>query len=64
MLPALPLPVSVRLMPTVSRANKVMMMGVVAQALEACDRRLIQGSAPPQSSDPYSPAQVWGFDTV
>ena len=38
------LPVSICLMPTVSRANKVMMTEVVAQSLEAHDRQVVQMS--------------------
>ena len=40
--------VTIWLMPTGSRANKVMAMELAVKALEVCDGRMIQGSAEPQ----------------
>ena len=52
------------LLPIASRANKVIMTEVAAQALEVCDCQMIQGSAGPQPPESHSSSQVWGFNTA
>ena len=42
---------TVRLNPTMSQANKVMVTEVAAKALEVCGRRMIRGSADSQHYD-------------
>ena len=49
---------------SVSRANKVMLTDVVAQALELCECQMIQGSVGPEPSASQSSPKVWGVNTV
>ena len=61
--PQVELPAAVWFLLTAGRANKVMLTGAVANALQVCGCQMIQGCAG-HPSDSHSSAQAWEFSSA